>query len=84
MPVWKVLVIGALTCVCLALAMATVAVPIAQDGGQRWVWLGGLLSATLFTGVLLTLFMRHASGSLDAVRGLRPSNSRRACQASAK
>ena len=43
MPAWKVLLICALACVCLALAMATVAVPIAQDGGQRWAWLGGLL-----------------------------------------
>jgi hypothetical protein len=69
MPAWKVLVIGVLTGFCLALAMATVAVPIAQDGGRRWTWLGGLLSATLFAGVLLTLFMRHAGGSLDVAPG---------------
>jgi len=69
MPAWKVLLICALACVCLALAMATVAVPIAQDGGQRWAWLGGLLAATLFAGTLLALFMRHAGGSLDAIPG---------------
>ena len=73
MPAWKVLLICLLACVCLALAMATVAVPIAQDGGQRWVWLGGLLAATVVAGGLLTLFMRYASGSLDA----KPSGVRR-------
>jgi hypothetical protein len=65
MPVWKVLLICALACVCLALTIATVAIPLAQDGGQRWVWLGGLLAATLSAGTLLALFMRHASASLD-------------------
>ncbi len=68
MPVWKVLLIGVLTCASLGLAMATVAIPIAQQGGQRWLWLGGLLSATAATGTLLALFLRHASGSL----GLKP------------
>ncbi len=66
MPAWKVLIICVLACASLAGAMATVAVPIAQDGGQRWAWLGGLLAATILVGGLLTLFMRHASGSLDA------------------
>ena len=49
--------------------LTSVAVPIAQDGGQRWAWLGGLLAATLFAGTLLALFMRHAGGSLDAIPG---------------
>ena len=72
MPVWKILVIGALACACLALAMATVAIPLSQDGGRRWVWLGGLLSSTVVAGGLLALFMRYASGSLDAEpRGAR-------------
>jgi hypothetical protein len=69
MPVWKVLFIGLLACVCLGLAMATFVVPFAQEGGQRWVWMGGLLSATLCMGVLFALFLRHASGSLDAPLG---------------
>jgi hypothetical protein len=72
MPAWKVLLICALACVCLALAMATVAVPLAHDGGQKWAWLGGLLTATLCVGTLLALFMRSASGSLDSkTRGSR-------------
>jgi hypothetical protein len=66
MPAWKVLLICMLACACLGLAMATVAIPIAQDGQQRWMWFGGLLGATLFAGALLTLFMRSAGGSLDA------------------
>lgn len=65
MPGWKVLLICALACVCLALAMATIAIPIAQNGTEKWIWLGGLLLATLIAGGLLTLFLRHAGGSLD-------------------
>jgi hypothetical protein len=65
MPAWKVLMICLLACACLALAMATVAVPLGHTGGQQWAWFGGLLAATLFAGTLLTLFMRSAGGSLD-------------------
>jgi hypothetical protein len=65
MPVWKVLLICMLACVCLALAMATIAIPIAQVGAQRWMWLAALLSATIGAGALLALFLRHAGGSLD-------------------
>lgn len=65
MPVWKVLLIGVLACASLGLAMATVAIPIAQVGNERWVWLGGLLAATVVTGTLLALFLRHAGGSLE-------------------
>ena len=65
MPGWKVLLICLLGCVCLALAMATVAVPLGHTGGLKWAWLGGLLAATLFAGGLLTLFMRSAGSSLD-------------------
>ncbi|HVK15455.1 MAG TPA: hypothetical protein VM533_00815 [Fimbriiglobus sp.] len=72
MPVWKVLLVGMFACVCLALATATIVVPFSYDGGQRWLWMGGLLSATLFTGALFGLFLRHASHSLDAnPRGAR-------------
>ena len=72
MPVWKVLFIGTLACVCLALAMATIAIPISQEGGQRWVWLGGLLAATAVAGTALALFMRHAGTTLHMkTRGTR-------------
>jgi hypothetical protein len=65
MPAWKVLLICLLACVCLALVMATIAVPIAQVGAEKWMWLGGLLTATTVVGALLALFMKHAGGSLD-------------------
>lgn len=73
MPVWKVLIIGVLACICLALGMATVLVTLDQTGGQRWLWLGGLLAGTICTGTLLTLFLRHAGRSLD----LSPHRARR-------
>lgn len=65
MAVWKILLIGLLACACLALTFATVAIPIAQEGGQRWLWLGGLVAATGVTGGLLALFLRYAGGSMD-------------------
>jgi hypothetical protein len=72
MPAWKVMFIGAFACVCLALALATLLVPISHEGGDRWVWTGGLLVATLLAGGLFTLFLRHASGSLGTkTRGSR-------------
>ena len=71
MPAWKVLLIILLACVCLALTIATIAIPIAQDGAQKWMWLGGLLTATLASGTLLTLFLRArraAPSDLEAPR----------------
>jgi hypothetical protein len=65
MPVWKVLIICMLACVCFVLAMATIAIPIAQDGAQKWVWLGSLLTATAGAGVVFAFFLRYAGGSLD-------------------
>ena len=65
MAVWKVLLIGLLACTCLALTLATIVIPISQDGAQKWVWLGGLLAATIGTGALLALFLRYADGSLN-------------------
>jgi hypothetical protein len=69
MPVWKVLLVGVFACVCLALATATLVVPFSYVGGQRWLWMGGLLTATLAAGALFALFLRHASRSLDASPG---------------
>jgi hypothetical protein len=73
MSAWKVLLIVALGCLCLGLVMATIAIPIAQDGGARWVWFGALLAATLCAGGLLGLFLRYAGHSLD----LSPHKTRR-------
>jgi hypothetical protein len=68
MPAWKVLVIGLLACVCLALSVATLLVAIARE----WLWAAGLFPATLFTVVLFVLFLRYAGGSLDlSPRGAR-------------
>ncbi|MFO0848438.1 MAG: hypothetical protein U0871_07770 [Gemmataceae bacterium] len=66
MPAWKVLFIGLCGCICLALATATFIVPFSFDGGERWLWLGGLLAATAAAGTLFALFLRHAGSSLDA------------------
>jgi cell division protein FtsW (lipid II flippase) len=63
MPAWKVLVIAALSCLCLALAISTVAIPLAHDGAQRWLSLGVLLAATLATAVTLALFVPYARDS---------------------
>ena len=62
---WKVLIILFLGCVSLGLAMATIAIPIAQDGAQKWIWGLGLLIATLGSGAVLTLYLRLAGRSLD-------------------
>jgi len=66
MAAWKVLFIGAYACVCLGLALSTIVVPLSHEGGQRWMWLGGLLTATLCAGTLFAFFLRYVSGSLDA------------------
>jgi hypothetical protein len=66
MPAWKVMLIGLLAGICLALAMATILIPMDKEGSDRWIWLGGLLAGTLFTGGLFALFLRHAGHSLDA------------------
>jgi hypothetical protein len=63
---WKVLFICVFACVCLALALSTILVPMAHQDGQWWLWLGGLLTATLCVGALFTLFLRHAGRSLDS------------------
>lgn len=65
MAIWKVVLIGTLSCLSLALIMATLAIPIAYEGAQRWTWLGGLLAADAVVGTLLVLFLRHADHSLD-------------------
>lgn len=65
MAVWKILLIGLLACASLGLAMSTVAVPLAQEGGQRWAWLAGLFAATAAVGTLLAFFLRYAGTSLD-------------------
>ena len=62
MPVWKVLFIALLGCTCLGLAFAALIVPMTITEGQdRWLWLAGLLGATILVGTLFALFLRRAS-----------------------
>ena len=61
MPPWKVLLVLVFGGSCLALAVATVCVPLAlEDGQYRWVWFGGLLVATACMGILFKLFLERA------------------------
>lgn len=61
MPTWKVLLIVVFGCACLALTFATIVVPMTQYAGDnRWLWLAGLLVATIGTGTLFALFLRSA------------------------
>jgi hypothetical protein len=73
MPAWKVLLIIASACACLALAMATILASLTPGGSRSWAWVGGLLAGTLAAGGLFALFLRHAGGSLD----LKPRGARR-------
>ena len=66
MPAWKVLFIGLLAGVCMALATATFVVPFSEEGGRRWLWMAGLFAATAVAGGLFTLFLRSASHALAA------------------
>ena len=66
MAPWKVLLAGLLGCACLSLSLATLLVPMVVTGGERWAWLGGLLSATAVAVAGYAAFLRSASAALDA------------------
>jgi hypothetical protein len=59
MPAWKALFIVVFGCVCLALALGTIVVPMAVDE-NRWLWLAGLLVATVCMGTLFTIFLQRS------------------------
>jgi hypothetical protein len=66
MPVWKVLFIVVLFCICLGLAAATLIYPTTAAGGQHpWLWGVGLLVATVLMGGLFTLFLRSAGAGMS-------------------
>lgn len=69
MSVWKVLVIGLLACVCLALALSAVVVTLPGEGGRKWLPGLGLLAGTVVAGVLFAAFLRYAGRSLDLKPG---------------
>ena len=53
MPIWKVLFIGLLFCICLSLASATLIYPTTAAGREHpWLWGSGLLGATVVMGAL--------------------------------
>jgi hypothetical protein len=59
MPAWKVLFIMAFGLVCMGLALATVIVPLSLvESGYRWLWLAGLLVATVCSGTLFKFFLQ--------------------------
>jgi hypothetical protein len=61
MSAWKVLFILVFACTCLALALATIIVPLALGAEDyRWAWFAGLLVATLCMGTLFALYLRKA------------------------
>jgi hypothetical protein len=66
MPAWKVLLIGLSACVCFALAVSTLLAPMVHDGNQRWVWMGGSLAGTAVATWVFSIFLRSATGTLDA------------------
>ncbi len=74
MHAWKVLLVGLFGCVCLALVTSLFIVPFAYDGNERWLWLGGLLTATAVTGTLFVMFLRSASRALDVRENGRLTN----------
>ncbi len=67
MPAWKVLFIMAFGLVCMGLALATVIVPLSMvESGYRWLWLAGLLVATVCSGTLLKLFLESADRAFSS------------------
>lgn len=59
MPLWRVLAILFLAMVCLITAFATVVVPMTEAAADsKWLWMIGLLIATIVMGFLFTLFLK--------------------------
>jgi hypothetical protein len=66
MPAWKVLFVTAFGLVCLGLALATIIVPLSLiETWHRWLWLVGLLFATVCMGTLFTLFLKISDRTLS-------------------
>jgi hypothetical protein len=72
MPAWKVLFVVTFGCVCLALALSTIIVPMTVvQTGDRWLWLAGLLAATVCMVTLFTLFLRWSDRALSGSNNYR-------------
>jgi hypothetical protein len=69
MPVWKILVIMLLAILSLALALGAIIVPMTLvEDNSRWLWLAGLIVATICMGTLLRLFLNSADRAFDQDR----------------
>jgi hypothetical protein len=64
MSIWKTLFIVAFGGVCLALGLATIVVPLTIDE-YRWLWLTGLLFATVCLGTLFALFLKKLDSTFE-------------------
>jgi hypothetical protein len=61
---WKIFAVLAFGGLSLALALATLIVPMTMvEGNERWLWLAGLLVATLVVGALFAMFLRSADNN---------------------
>jgi methenyltetrahydromethanopterin cyclohydrolase len=67
MPAWKALFIVVFGCACLALALGTIVVPMSVDENP-WLWLAGLLFATVCMGTLFTIFLKKADRTFKSGR----------------
>ena len=64
MPAWKVLFIAMLGLICLALALATLVVPLTLvEESSRWFWFAGLLVTTVLMCAIFRLYMNSADRS---------------------
>jgi hypothetical protein len=67
MPAWKVLFTMVFALVCFALTLSCIIVPMTiEESGPRWLWLAGLVFATIFMGTLFTLYLRSADRTFIA------------------
>ena len=72
MPAWKVLFVMAFGCVCLALVLGTLLVPLVLTPEEnKWLWFGGLLLGSICAVTLFTLFLRSADRSFGQESSLR-------------
>jgi hypothetical protein len=61
MPFWKVLFIALLGLICLALALATLIVPMTLvENSFRWLWLAGLFISTVLMSTMFRLYVNRA------------------------
>lgn len=66
MPAWKVLLVMLFGLAFAALLLATLIVPMTMiEDWTRWLWLVGLLAATVVAGTLFRLFLNSADRAMS-------------------